>query len=875
MVFFGNPEQDLSIALSNFLDDRNEVRNSAYHFIQTLKDENEFLLIELLCNFLGNSGNISKDRSLAAIFLYRCLKKRTLEDQKAFNKLWYQQSFDFREKLRLVTFQGMDSFDDSNNLTLLCSQVLGSLVAIEFISQGLRDQANIQTHFSDVLSDIIQIAISNNQTELRISAFEAILSFAQFSLELSPNCAKEQQFLRLVPYLFDCLIQTMSDYSNNLTQIKAADVMLNSMLLFRRHFSFNGPRECFVEVILQFMGSEEINICIKGYSIIREFIDNFYPYIADFIDIFFDRTWADLYSNDTERQIEACYFWQTIGDVEGDIKFPERRANKKRIQEFDQCLGFAERVFGELFSPLVELIGSTPITETEANTALDRTPPHAAFTCLSAVSIAADTIALNPIFDFVKININHEDWRLRYTSALLLNASTQLASFETEIENILIAFDLFVGCVDDQVPRIIEVAMWSLGRMIERIPELVTDDVRFERLSLAVSSKLHLSSELTLRGCWLFNRVFNVFAPSDETSILAQNFESLSDLLLTAADAFNAVESIDAAYGALNKLIEKTPSTLVEAYSSFLEKTIDRLGQLVEKSQKEFPKDDSVHKMIGLCSFIQAITMNIGEVIKPIADKLISMLMAALSIGEGILMCEVFPALGAITRAIGPLFEPYLPDFIPYLKSMLEDIGNFQFAAVFVSDLYSALPSFAEETTDYFVNILFSYLNNEMLSNEARINTFSALTEIAKHLGEGSLLWIERFLELFEKESRSVLSAEGGFKFDQTYQKNFTLAILNCYQTMVPIYSQVERGDKKVRNFFHIFDKILKYGKSDEEILMESMVLIKLITFAFGRKMNVYTNKPTVKNLIDIAKKSENEALSDEANTVAETINSC
>ena len=875
-----NLKEDLYNALDKFLDNNDpDGMKEAYTFLSSFKEENELLFVNLLSEILGSDDSNPTHKNLAAIFIYRVLKKRTLEDQRNFIDLWHKQNFDFREQVRLAVYSAMTSATDNSHSY---PSLLGLVFAIEFRTNSTRDPA--LAHFEEQLIAIFDSAQNSSDPGEQILCYNVLAYFSQYSIEFNPSCHRDQIFMRLVPSFFDCIISGMTNSGIAAVQETASQAMIQSLLVFKRHLSFPPNRALFLEVVFQYIQTDDVietatgqetTYFTLGYNILRKVIDYFYPFIEDAFNQIFEQTSQDMQSEDQNRQIEACYLWLTIGEVESDIKFPDnRKYRRSRHHEFDQQYDFSSNAFQGLFPLLVQLIASTPEEDTQANVALDRTPQHAAFSCLSELAFAADNVALDPIFEFVMENIQEQDWTLRYTSALLLNAASQLPSFEANTENILRAFDLFIQCLDDEIPRIIEVAMWSLGRMIDNIPELITDPDRFNALTTSIAPKMSLSAELTSRGCWLYNKIFNVFSPGEEDSLIATNFGEFSTLLLAAGDIDQTdVDPLDAAYGALNKLIEKTPADLVVPYSAFLEQVVERLTVIISKPDQI--DKYIMHKALGLCSFIQAIVMNIGPVIGPSAQTLINLLLQALQVSDGCLVSEVLPALGAVARTIGPDFVPYLEQLLPQLQDFLSQQDTVQYAAVFVIDIYSSITEFPEEITNTFVELLFKSFQIDDLSEEARVFAFSALTEIAKAIGPACLPWVEQFLDMFEKESRSALSIETD-NIDEEYIKNFSIAILQCYQAIVPLFATLERGDRKVRNFFHIYDKLFRLlDYIDEEVLMEAIVLVKEIAETFGRKMNVYTHKPVVLQIIQKAIKSENETLQAEARSAQESIEAC
>ena len=415
--------------------------------------------------------------------------------------------------------------------------------------------------------------------------------------------------------------------------------------------------------------------------------------------------------------------------------------------------------------------------------------------------------------------------------------------------------------------------MWSLGRLIARIPELVLDEDRFRMISIAVSTKIGQSDDLTSRACWLFSEIFKVFSAGDESSFLVSTFDEFSSMLLSAVDNIGSdADALDACVGALNHLIERTPGTMEESYYNLFGEVVGRMHPLVESLQRQ--DEIGVRKLVGYCSFVQAIAMNIGATIQPLANDVTTMLIQCLD--NDLIIKDVLPALGAIARAIGPEFGQYLQSFLDKIIDYLQEQENVLSAAVFVSDMYAGMAeSFDRETTERFIELLFEGFNIPDISGESRNALYSALNEIAKQLDTECLSWVDRFLEMIERESRAVFPSDSQMP-DEEALRSFALTILQVYQTLVPIFGKVERGDRKVRNFFHIFDKLMRnIDFLNEEVLMDAVVLILVVAQTFGRKMNVYTHKPAVIQILNAAANSDNETLVGAAAAAQEEIRNC
>jgi hypothetical protein len=589
--------------------------------------------------------------------------------------------------------------------------------------------------------------------------------------------------------------------------------------------------------------------------VLRRCVDHFYPYVAPYMDDVRALTVADLASPDPARQVEACLLWSAVGEVESDISAPDSVRVKGRHRDFDYSFGYAALNFESLFDPLVGLMTAGDARDTDAQAPREVTPAHAAFTCVTNLAAATGEKAIEPILSFVSANGRAEDWRRRYASALLLSAASQLPSFTEQVRHVLFAFDFFVDGIVDPIPKISEASMWLLGRVIEGTPDLVTDVDRFNRLLDSIRPKLHVSDQLTSRACWLLSTCFSAFFPLDRSSALAQQFDSLSDLLLQASAYFD-VDSQEAAMGALSKLIERTPRTLVPEYSRLLAKLTARLAPLLAPDAPPGAGRKGTQLVVGLLALIQAIVMNVGDAIGAEAAPLLRMLVAAT---HASLASETLPAIGALARAMRAEFAPHLGGLVDLVFAFLDSRQNVRPAAVFLSDILCSGVALDGPLIARIGAALTAELERfDRLGHEARLAVFTALCDFVKCVGRDSAPWIDRYLELLDQEARAVLTLEDESLLEPNRPRSFATVCLQIYQALVPILAGFKNGDRKVRNFFHIFEQLLRLDCIDDPLLADCVVLIDAIAETFKRKMNVFLNKPAVIELLRRAEDSEN-----------------
>lgn len=854
-------QEKLASALQLYLSEDKSVRDQVIQFLFAFKSQDQIQYITYLIIHLSNPQTTAQSRTIAAVLIYSTLHKRTLDAQCQFVKMvWAKFPNEIKDRLCESATQALTS--DDMNLANQCGNLLGLFYAFE-------NYLVIREPIAASFFQLIDAATNSPDPNFRMLLYNIFTCFAINSLELNPQCYLDSSQKNISPHLFNVFLAGMgTDYLP--LQIRAIEAFTDSFLIFKRYFSLNQNHPRLINAISTLFQTGIPELVAPLYSLLRTCIDYCYNDMTAHMEIIELITVNDFQSGVPERQVEACFLWSVVAEVESDIRNTDKHPVKFKHRDFciTENIVFSRWAFDQLFNVLVILISSTNPNETDAHISLERTPSHAAFSCLNSLTKAVGPECLPRIYEYVQQNSTSEDWRLRYTSGLLLNAASQFK------KNITVAFDFYVNALIDPVPRISEVAMWSLGLLIKKKPDLILENPqRFGILCENVSQRMNVSDELTSRACWLLNNCFNVFSRDDEESPLVQNFEKFSTLLLECADKFD-INAQSSAFGALDRLIEHTPSTIAEQYNKLFSMVTAKLQFLIVEFQNEnvLNSPKYTQQMIGLLTLVHDIVMNVGPMISNVSDQLMSMLIAALDFQNGNFICEVLPAMGAVARAIRQDFTKYLGNLIEKVFNFLSEPEYVQPAAVFVSDIFNSFPDppFPDDFTEKFVLALFETLNFETLQSQSRTAVFSALANIATYIGPKCAPWIEKYIELLEAEAKSVLVDTDDFEANSI--KSFAVENLSIYMSLVPIMAKIQRGDRKVRSFFHIFEKINKIDALRKEVLPDCIILIAIIAETFQRKMNVYLNKPCVKELLEIAIKDEDNQNPKLAEFAAETL---
>lgn len=817
--------------LEVLLDQYYEADYTATRKLIEFKEQDPLNFVIALINHLASREKSEITRKVCAVFLYKEIVPRDINALIKFVDYWFQFDNSVHELLRVAATNAI--FEGSPDLTQQASNLLGVFYAVELSKNQYFEQFN----------ELLQIATESQEEFQKNAALYTIEYFVEKINEMKEgiNIKQITSLHGLTLSIFNLFLTIMRNPFFEKSLRIVVNTLTNATDFFYRVFSFQQSKEDLMHILFDYIQHEQL--FMDGYKILENLIEKHFVLFEEYMETIFHITEADMQSENENRIIESCILWQIVGKVE--------KERNMRSDSIDKC--YSREAFANFFEPLATIIASFDPLDIDSD--LEREPGSAAFNCLIALTQAVGEDCLEPLIAFVKDNISESDWRLRYTSALFLLASTRMDCF-INTETILETFNVFTSLLEDSEPAIVNIAMWSLGIMCEQIPDLSQDEERFAAIITKVTNVMTSSCPIYTRSCWLLGNVFGNFSPEEETTILSANFDALALVFMRTSTLYGQ-ESISAAYGALNRLIAQTPMNIVESYNNLLVNVMNALDQLI---QSNTISKDAISHYIWLISTIQAIVMNIGHEMIQYSGRLMEMLLNLLNMHNSDLTAEILPAVGAVARALQGYFSPYMEVVLGIVMQRLPTDDFIAPTAVLVGDLYSVFGSLGDVDVQ-IIETLFEALHRDMLVQTDKSTVFSALGEVALRTVPACHQWLERLLADLDDAVHSTLVEEDSF-----------LGILNCYQNIVPILADLPGGDKSVSKFYRVFEKIVSFDIVDGNVLYEGILLLEAIIRSFGRKVNVMLNRPIVKNLINVAIHSDKPFLTDSANVVLQYI---
>lgn len=833
-------------------------RVPAEQWILDFREKNPELYMFCLIRIIALSESPDASKAMAAVLLYSVFHKRTYDLQRDFNSYWSELDISIRNELCEGATQGIYSGNDQ--LIVQCANILGAFFVIEF---------PLNTYEEQITTLLEQTSTETDPNE-RLAAFSVFKSFTRVSLDFCPSCGKDQMFYQFSPVLFQNILSQMNDSTDDQLQHLAASILGESLSFFFRPVSFPATMDTLMRTIFEFIQSD--NLFTDGFKILRKTIDFFYNTLQDYKEPIVEMMNANIQSENNDRIIQSCMVLHLIGDVESDIETEDKTQVKLRHRDFDTNFGFSVFCFDHLLESLLQLIMSIEETDT-----FQSSPQLAAFICIADLAKAVGEPQKDVVVGFVNENLNSENPQLRFASVLMTSVALQIPCFVSQPQNILGSLSSFIEMLGDTVPLVLDVTMWCLGKVCQRFSDLAMNGERFNAVCQRLPEIIGINDELADRGCWLLKQCIISVSKGEESSVLCANFSVLSQFLCEVADG--RPKASNQAFAALTQLIESAPSATPEECENILQRVVSQLKELIPPNMETTTLPlDVVDRMIWICSIVENITFFVGEMIAPIEEPLMQMLLQLVKSDDIDLVRETLPAMGAIACTIGPAFSKYAEELLTFLPSLLSgerSPRSVRPAALLLGDMYTGHVILPKEVTTQFAGLLIQRIESDEATETTKSSLITVLGTIVNAVGSDALEWIDNFMPAIMNEVKSNIEQHEEMSNDIESTVILHLAALTAYKAIIPVLAEATAGFKRAKSIFFIFELVSKYTQINPEVLKAAVDLIEVITEILGRPLHVILNSGVVIKLLEYASQEGDEETREKANETLEKISTC
>eukprot|EP01028_Stygiella_incarcerata_P013016 TRINITY_DN81056_c0_g1_i1.p1 TRINITY_DN81056_c0_g1~~TRINITY_DN81056_c0_g1_i1.p1 ORF type:complete len:873 (-),score=259.29 TRINITY_DN81056_c0_g1_i1:401-3019(-) len=629
--------------------------------------ESDFqVYVYILCAILERDSIDEKARQLAGFQLKNAL---TSKDDAVFEKLaerWCSAiSDEARSVVHVACLNGLVSA--SRAIRRLSAQIISSVATIEIPSNLWPDL--FDTLMSGVVGDV--------SVEQKESCFLA-LSYICDGINPDYLVEKSSSILEAIS------VGLRKEEETPQVRLAALGALVGALDFSEKHFENDEDRNYIMNMICEATQDRSLeDIRDKAMDGLIVVAERFYPYLPQYMDALRDISFAEIQAatgvegNEEPVAIKSVALWSAICDAE--IKRQELIMGHGEDQtDLKRAIFWIVKAY---LGPLLELIWATlQKQESEEQSQDTWNVSVAAALCLQKIAENVKDDVVSVIMPSIIAGVESEDWRVKEASVVAFGSVLDGPTATTLQELVKSAVPLMVEFLKHDVPIIRDSSAWTVGRICELHPDIVTGSY----MQLVVTGLVEATSQdprVANLACWGLHNLARAFGGViAETNALSPYFENIVQALLFATQREDSSEENlrVAAYESLAVVCSAAPEDVFSILQMYVLPEVNaRLNHLLtlEQSDEVMTTEGQLVGMISEC--VTRLDQSLDEdAINTVFVSLMSMLEKN---GISAAAEEVFLCFSSLLGVLGNDFMAYMDRILPFI---IEGIHQYQAASV-------------------------------------------------------------------------------------------------------------------------------------------------------------------------------------------------
>lgn len=680
--------------LKNTLNPDPNFRNKAEEDLKKLESENFPNFLGLLATELANEQAPPETRQSAGIQIKNALSSRKLSVLEQKTRRWLSVDSAIRDKIKSIILQALAS---PQKFARTAAAQATAQIALAELPEG---------QWKEVIQGLATPVIQNNPNVfLKESSLEALGYICE---EIEPEIIEEQSAAILT-----AVVAGMNKDGGNLDVIFAATKALRDTLEFcEKNFENKEHRDRIMMEICQATQIQHEQIRAAAYECLVRVAALYYEKLPPYMQSLFNITIQAMNSDADDAAAQAIEFWKAIAEEE------EYRPDKNMV-----CHRFIPGALEYVIPPITKCLMRQDEIEFETNVVTS------AATCLRAIAMVVGDSILNYLWPFVEQNITHGEWRNReaataaFASVLEGPNDEVLKQLIAKVLPVLVTKHMF-----DEDEHVKDTATWTVGQICFLHPHIIPPNM--PQLMEALGKSLSDEPRIASHCCWALHNIAAAFKapPSVDmaTNELTPYFKTLIEVIVRTAERNDAhLNNLRcSAFECLNAWIQSAPKDCFTLIRDVLPTFLNKLEATLQMQVLNMEDKDRQNEIQGLlCSTIQSITLKIEGEIKPIADRMMTILLQVYSGRSFSVQEEAVMAMGAVAFGVGEDFKKYMEAFYPILLEGLKNTEEYTLcrdAVGVVGDIARALGPNLARYCNELVSVLLQNLKNPHLHRDVK-----------------------------------------------------------------------------------------------------------------------------------------------------------
>ena len=530
-------------------------------------------------------------------------------------------------------------------------------------------------------------------------------------------------------------------------QNAAINALYNSLDFVRENFEREGERNYIMQVVCEATQSPSTEVQIGAFKCLVRIMNLYYSKMGFYMErALFGLTVLGMQNPEEGVALQAIEFWSTVCDEEIELALEAIEAAEYGEPVERESKNFAKVALPEILPVLLKLLTQQDedATDDEWNVSM------AAGTCLSLLAQTVTDDIVQPIVPFVESNIRSTEWNGREAAVMAFGSILDGPDSRVLSPLVTQALPTLIEMIRDPSIHVKDTTAWTLGRISDVLIDCIKPDIHLHELVSALVAGLNDNPRIIGNCCWsLMNLADQLQGIEDadgniQTSPLSPYYEGILQTLMRVSDRpTNDNNSRTSSYEAISTFIAQSPQDSLQTISQVTVALLERMEQLLGIQNQLLGTDDRANwneLQSNLCSAITSVIRRLGREIKPLADRIMTILLSLISTSgkHSTVLEDAFLAIGSLTSALEVDFQPYLEAFMPFLYQALKSHEEYQLCSISVGLIGDICRGLGEGSAPYcnnFMNVLLENLASPLLHRSVKPPILSAFGDIGLAIG--------------------------------------------------------------------------------------------------------------------------------------------
>ncbi|TPX34252.1 hypothetical protein SmJEL517_g03047 [Synchytrium microbalum] len=758
MVSVSLQPPSLTELLNGSLSADTSVREQATKQLETLARENFPMYMGLLATELASEQNMWTTRTSAGLALKNALTAKDEAKLQELTERWVGIEPEIKATIRSATVSTLGSQEIRAAHT--AAQAVAAIAAVDLPRR----------EWPELIPSLLNNVTMTDNKILKQATLQAIGFICD---EIEPMVLATEAN----PILTAVVQGARKEETSQDVRLAAIQALSNSLEFVRENFEREGERNIIMQVVCEATQSPDANVQVAAFECLVRIMSLYYDKMGAYMQrALFGLTLLAMKSDNQSIVLQAVEFWSTVCEEELELAAEAQEATEAGEQPTRQSQQFANGAVTELAPILLWLL-----TKKEEDDDEDEwNESMAAATCLTLLANCVEDTIVQPVISFVQQHIRTTDWKYREAAVMAFGSILEGPTPRLIIPLVTQALPYLIEMMKDEVVAVKDTTAWTLGRICELLVDAIRPDTHLFDLVNAITIGLTDSPRVAKNCCWCIINLAEQLGQEDvpDTYVLSNFFVGIITTLMDVADKSTEMELRASAYEAISTMVSHCAKDCFSAVSKLTTAVLDRLDHTVQmQSQLVGPDDRMAHHELqsNLCSVLTSIIRRLSNDIKPVSDRIMSLLLTIMSSSSksSTVLEDAFLTVGAMTTAVEGDFVRYMDAFKTYLWAALQNHEEYQMCSIavgLVGDICRALSDKVYPYCDTTMNLLLADLQSRTLHRDVKPAIFSCFGDIALAIGPQFETYLHIVMMVLQQASQTRIEGNSYDMIDYANQ---------------------------------------------------------------------------------------------------------